>query len=85
MSDFHKLTLTVLNKSPPKRKARLFQYRIFSELNAEAFKNDLKHEINILNKQNKIDFESFNKVINSIVDQHLPLKKGTLEIMKRLS
>ena len=75
LSDFHKLTLTVLNKSPPKRKARLFQYRNFSKLNADAFKNDLKHKINILNKQNKVDFESFNKAIKSIVDQHLPLQK----------
>ena len=45
ISDFHKLTLTIMKSKFYKQKPKIFNYRNYETFNNESFRNDVLYEI----------------------------------------
>ena len=79
LSDHHNLIYTMLKtqyiKLPPKK----ISYRQFSKFNEDAFLSDLNHYLN-----DEIDqYNEFEKIFDSILDKHAPLKTKFLRANNR--
>ena len=75
LSDFHKMTVTVLKTTFPKAKPKVVQYRDYSKFKKVTFNEALKMNLETLEEKNYDSFEnSFLKTFNS----HVPQKKKVL-------
>ena len=73
MSDFHKLTYTVLKIYFKKRGPRIVKYRNYKDFCNNDFKNDLVN--NLLGKNiQENDFGNFKKSVLDVLQKHAPLK-----------
>lgn len=72
LSDHHKLTLTVLNSTIPKKEPRLIQYRSLKNFKASVFKNDLNEA---LANAKPGDFNEFDAEFKRVINKHMPVKK----------
>ena len=70
-SDFHKLTVTFLNVSLPKKEPRTINYRCYKNFNEATFKNELN---DIITANPAPDFETFDAEIKTLINKHVPLK-----------
>ena len=70
LSDFHKMTLTVMKSTFPKVKPKSIKYRNFSKYNRNAFGNDLKMKL----EGQLPNYETFEKVFLETMDAHAPQK-----------
>ena len=73
ISDFHKLTITMLKSSFIKQVPKILKYRNFKRFNIEYFRNDLLYEIS------KIDFHNVNReevetLFMMTLNTHAPMK-----------
>ena len=73
LSDFHKLTTTVLKQDFPKPKPKIVNYRDYrnfrnDEFRAELDNEVLKHDINI------IEYQHFLNILIEILNKHAPMK-----------
>ena len=77
LSDFHKLTFTVLKQHFPKQKPRVVVHRRYRILCNDYFKIELE---NALQKYdfNSIDYDIFIKNFLSVLGKHAPIKKTYL-------
>ena len=74
LSDFHKLTFTVLKMFYAKQKPRIIKYRDYKNFNKTTFRMDLLKELSLSNLQNG-DFDRFKFIVNSLLESHAPMKE----------
>ena len=70
LSDFHKMTITVLKQSFKRNKPKEIMYRNYKGFNKGNFKNELKDSLSL----SICDYESFETVFLKVLDKHAPLK-----------
>ena len=74
LSDFHKLTFTVLKMFYAKQKPRIIKYRDYKNFNKTTFRMDLLKELSLSNLQNG-DFDRFKFIVNNLLESHAPMKE----------
>ena len=74
LSDFRKLTLTVLNNFHAKRKLKTVQYRDLNDFGNVSFSTDLLQVLSIHNVHPG-EFEKFKYMSSKIVNTHAPIKE----------
>ena len=74
LSDFHKLTFTVLKMFYAKQKPRIIKYRDYKNFNNITFRMDLLKELS-LSKLKKGDFDKFTFIVNNLLESHAPMKE----------
>ena len=74
LSDFHKLTFTVLKMFYAKQKPRIIKYRDYKNVNKTTFSEDLLKELSFSNPQNS-DFDRFKFISNNLLESHAPMKE----------
>ena len=77
LSDFHKLTFTVLKTSFQKLKPRIIKYRDYKKFDNLLFASDLERELSLHqnNGQNDGQFSTFKSIADKVVNHHVPLKE----------
>ena len=74
LSDFHKLTFTVLKIFYDKQKPKIVNYRDYKSFDNTQFKNDLLKGLSF-KKVSEENFEKMKDVSSKILNKHAPLKK----------
>ena len=74
ISDFHKMTLTVMKSFFPKQKHNIIRYRDYRNFSNESFRNDLLFEISNNASKNYLK-ENFQLFAEKIFNKHVPIKK----------
>ena len=78
LSDFHKLTCTVLKMFHGKQKPKIIKYRDYKNFNNITFRMDLLKELS-LSKLKKGDFDIVNTdiiiIVNNLLESHAPMKE----------
>ena len=74
LSDFHKLTVTVLKMFYAKQQPRTIKYRDYKNFNKITFRMDLLKEFLLSNLQ-KGDFDKFKFIVNNLLESHAPMKE----------
>ena len=74
LSDFHKLTLTVLKVFLAKNKPRIIQNRNFNHFDNASIRTDLLKELPIQNVLPE-EFEKFKYISSEVLNTHAPIKK----------
>ena len=77
ISDYHKMTITVLKTYFQKLKPKKIKYRSYKNFELNSFKNELKHSLN-MSKQIHIIYDDFKEIFMEILDKHSPLKEKTV-------
>ena len=72
LSDFHKLTSTILKTEFIKGEPQIVTYRNFKNVNAIHFNNDIRDEMQQINNPS---YSSFSDIFARVLDSHAPLKK----------
>ena len=75
LSDWHKLTTTMLNISIPKTEPRVIQYRDYRNFKNSTFKQELQAELDLLQGDS---YGIFDATLKSVLDKHAPIKKKIL-------
>ena len=76
LSDFHKMSLTVMKVFYKKQRPKIIRYWNFRNFDNELFINEVKNSIEQEYCQNQsLEFGSFMKKVDSILQKHAPLKK----------
>ena len=73
ISDFHKLTLTIMKSSFYKQEPNIFNYRNYKKFNNESFRNDLLYEISKKGFHDVICGE-FETLFLKTLNKHAPMK-----------
>ena len=71
LSDFHKMTITVMKMFYQKQEAKVIQYRDYKNFDNETFRNEILHELTCTNVG---DYDSFDELITRIFNKHAPIK-----------
>ena len=74
LSDFHKLTLTVLKTHFPRLKPNIVNYRDYKGFVNDYFRSELLQEINSLDSD-LTNFKGIQYTRQRVLDKHTPLKK----------
>ena len=74
LSDFQKLTFTVLKIFYAKQKPRIINYRDYKNFNNITFRMDLLKELS-LSKLHKGDLDKFKFIVNDLLESHAPMKE----------
>ena len=73
LSDFHKMTISVMKIFYKKQKPNIIRYRNYKNFNNELFINDVEE---LTSKYNEpLKFESFKNIVDKILEKHAPMKK----------
>ena len=76
LSDFHKMSLTVLKVFYKKQRPNIVRYRDYRNFDNEIFMSDIKNGIFQKYSQNQfLEFECFKRKIDCSLEKHAPLKK----------
>ena len=76
LSDFHKMSLTVMKVFYKKPRLKTVRYRIYHNFDNELFINEVKNSIEQEYCQNQsLEFGSFKKKVDNILQKHASLKK----------
>ena len=76
ISDFHRMTLTVMKSFFPKQKHNIIRYRDYQNFSNENFRNDLLFEIS--NNASKCFKENFQILAEKTFNKHAPIKSKYL-------
>ena len=71
LSDFHKMTVTVLKTTFPKAKPKILSYRDFSKYIEGNFRRDLRSKLSGIRSN---DYETFEKAFLEVLNTHAPYK-----------
>ena len=74
LSDFHRLTITVMRVNFQKQIPKVLNYRNYKLFNNELFRNDLLKEFSVLGFQN-VSCKDFESIFLHILNIHAPQKK----------
>ena len=72
LSDFHKMSLTVMKVFYNKQKPKIIQYRKYKDFSNEAFMHELE---SALARFSQISFGTFKSTVDYILQKHAPIKK----------
>ena len=72
LSDFHKMSLTVMKVFYNKQKPKIIQYRKYKDFSNEAFVHELE---SALSRFSQISFGTFKSTFDNIPQKHAPIKK----------
>ena len=76
LSDFHKLSLTVMKVFYKKQKSNIIKYRSYRNLDNETFISNLRVAFSeIYNENELLSFESFKNIVDHTLETHAPLRK----------
>ena len=73
LSDFHKLTTTVLKQYFPKSKPKIVNYRDYRNFRDDEFRAELDNEI-LKHDINNIEYQHFLNIFIEILNEHAPMK-----------
>ena len=73
LSDFHKMTITVLKTHFKKKEPIVVDYRKYKYFNEQNFRNDLTRQLEILSMEH-FDYEDFEQIFMVVLDTHAPRK-----------
>ena len=74
LSDFHQLTLTILETFYLKHKPKIIQYRDFNHFDNASFREDLFQELSLKNVLPR-GFEKFKYISLKVLNIHAPVKE----------
>ena len=77
LSDFHKMTMSVLKTEFVKADPIQINYRDYKKFNACAFKQDLKWKLTS-DKNSHVDYSRFQSIFCEVLYHHAPLKKKNI-------
>ena len=77
LSDFHKLTFTVLKQHFPKQKPKDVIHRQYKNFRSDYFRIKLENAL-LKYDFNNIDYDNFIKTFLTVLDKHAPMKKKYL-------
>ena len=76
MSDFHKMTLTVMKVFYKKQKTNIVTYRNHKHFFNEAFMLDVKNSIiQMASENNDLEFDRLKTALDEAIQRHAPIKK----------
>ena len=73
LSDFHKLTTTVLKQYFPKPKPKIVNYRDYRNFRNDEFRAELDNKI-LKRDINNIEYQHFLNIFIEILNEHAPMK-----------
>ena len=76
LSDFHKMTLTVMKVFYKKQKPNIVTYRNYKHFSNEAFMLDIKNSIiQMTSENNDLEFDRLKTALDEAIQRHAPIKK----------
>ena len=76
LSDFHKMTLTVMKVFYKKQKTNIVTYRHYKHFSNEALMFDVKNSIiKMTSERNNPEFDRFKTALDKTIRRHAPIKK----------
>ena len=76
LSDFHKLSLTVMKVFYRKQKSNIIKYRSYQNFDNEAFISNLRVAFSeICNENELLSFQTFKNIVDHTLETHASLKK----------
>ena len=76
LSDFHKMTLTVMKVFYKKQKPTIITYRSYKNFSNEVFMADFQNRISqVTSENNDLEFDIFKAVLNQAIQKHAPIKQ----------
>ena len=72
LSDFHKMSLTVMKVFYSKQKLKIIQYRKYKDFSNEVFMHEFE---SALSRFSQISFGTFKSIVDNILQKHTPIKK----------
>ena len=78
LSDFHKLTTTVLKQYFPKLKPKVVNYREYRKFHKEEFRALLDNEI-LKHDINNMEYQNFLNIFIGVLNNHAPMKQKYLK------
>ena len=68
LSDFHKMTFTIMKVFYNKQKSNVITYRSYKHFSNEVFMSDIQNRISqVTSESNEHEFDSFNKALNEAI------------------
>ena len=77
LSDFHKMTLSVLKITYNKLIPKIIKYRDFSRFSSEVFRTELESIFSVTSNSNVENLQNSVNKINDILDKQAPVKQKT--------
>ena len=77
LSDFHKMTVTVLKNYIKKRQPRVINYRCNKNFNERIFRDELSQLIELINVDD-INYKTFHDIFLKVLNSHAPMKQKTV-------
>ena len=74
LSDFHKLTYTVLKMHYAKQRHQIIKYRCYKNFDHETFRSHLLKELSLSNLK-KDEFDKFKYLVFKVLETHAPVKE----------
>ena len=74
LSDFHKLTYTVLKMHYSKQQHKVIKYRCYKKFDPDVFRSDLLKEVSSINLKND-EFDKFKYLVFKVLEAHAPVKE----------
>ena len=75
LSDFHKMSATVMKMYYTKQKPSIVHYRKFKNFCKDSFIKDTELLLSKLSDQQNVPFKILKESVNITLDKHVPLKK----------
>ena len=76
LSDFHKMTLTVVKVFYKKQKTNIVRYRNYKRFSNEVFMFDVKNSIiQMTSENNDLEFDRFKAALDEAIQRQAPIKK----------
>ena len=76
LSDFHKMTLTVMKVFYKKQKLTIITYHSYKNFSNEIFMADFQNRIShVTPENNDLEFDIFKAVLNQAIQKHAPIKQ----------
>ena len=86
LSDFHKMTLTVMKVFYKKQKPTIITYRSYKHFSNEVFMADFQNRISqVTSENNDLEFDIFKAVLTDAIQRHAPLKQRYIRVNQLLS
>ena len=76
LSDFHKMTLTVMKVFYKKQKPNIITYRSYKNFSNEVFMVDFQNTISqVTSENNDLKFDIFKAILYQAIQKHAPIKQ----------
>ena len=75
LSDFHKMSVTVMKTTFPKAQPKIIYYRDYKNFDLSEFRAELRHELKVNKNQGYFQFEV---VFLKVLEKHAPMKQKVL-------